>query len=688
MKNFNKILAIIISFLTVFIIGFLTMSPKAVLADESDERNITCSLCTKSVTDPLYKKEMQFYQKINVIAEKYGNKIDKVALASTVLHRYGADSTYNALYDENFQENEYGEMISSFTDLEKALTIKNEQIDLLTLAAIVMADSSDGTYNEDKFLEALSGDRLVRNNEDEENISEIRKRMNDVINTIVCSKELINGSSAGAGDSGNVAAVSEQIRRVNLKNVCENGYIGGLYGNVKDIADVGLKQATKEKYAREIKAFIEYYRLHYGRNNADSCTVNNAGKTGEFSAWKQGDSRWGSINLGTGGSTVRNAGCTVTSVAMQIARSGTRLGALPEGYTEFNPGAFVTVLNQNNGFAGSAFSWSGFSTIAPNWRDAGYKEVNTSSHSVLADAVSKELSSGYEVDGKNYQKFLILYFKAKDHPMHWVAINGVENGKVTFYDPGINATTLDGYTNWYANGYRVMYATDVEYGSTGVSNLSSDECGDDFVQSYLKWVNIFEGYDTCNYKGRGEGTGYKANIVSGDAGGWTTYPGITMNTGKSIAHRMGYTDWETDIMNQCVDKQQLDRIAPVVVQELFLDKVQAELSSRNINANTAQVTSLVSVAWGGSDNEVTIMDAYKQYGQNSTELLNAFRSTFGGGMSCSTKFSNGLMKRRLSEYELFMTGNYKSNAESYYRSCSYSASLSKEEIMSYWPTGN
>ena len=708
LKKFNKLMKCIIISLILSIVLVSAILPKNVSAKIKD---VDCYLCKKDKDDPLYKKEVQFYKKIDIIKSIFGNKIDEIVLAATVLHKFDADTAYAIEYNEDFNEKDYrsswqslsdnGGSISNvgFSDAQadeiNSRVQENRKVDLITTAAIVMLDSNNfGPYNEEAYKKALAGTRLFGNNDE---------MFGNFLNLFVCggvqASNIISSpfefiSNIFNGGLDNLLTISPEVAAQTIANrvsdtnsVCQNGYIGGMYRQVGSIEDEDKKQKVKQEYAEDILKLANYYKEMYGQKE-NTCVSNFSGLAGEFSGWKQGDSRWSNINLGTSDAIMKDSGCTVTSVAMQIARSGTRLGVLPEGYTEFNPGAFVTVLNNNNGFNDASFSWTGFSSIAPNWRDTKiFKEVNTSSHSVLADIVSKELSTGYEVDGKSYQKFLIMRFRHRDSTQHWVAVSGVENDKVVFYDPGRNTTTLDGYTNWFVNGYRIMYATDVEFGNIGVSNLGYEECGGDFVQSYLKWVNNFEGYGTCNYRGRGEGTGYMANIVSGDAGGWTTYPGITMNTGKAIAHRMGYTDWETDIMNQCVDKQQLDKIAPVVVKELFLDKVQEELNSRNISVNTAQMTSLVSVAWGGSDNEVIIMDAYKQYGQNSNELLDAFKNTFGGGTDCNTIFSNGHMKRRLSEYELFMTGNYNSNAESYYRSCSYSAGLSKDEIMSYWPTG-
>jgi len=41
----------------------------------------------------------------------------------------------------------------------------------------------------------------------------------------------------------------------------------------------------------------------------------------DYRAWTQDDERWGTIQMGTSGSTVKNSGCLVTSISKLIIQS-------------------------------------------------------------------------------------------------------------------------------------------------------------------------------------------------------------------------------------------------------------------------------------------------------------------------------------------------------------------------------
>ena len=107
--------------------------------------------------------------------------------------------------------------------------------------------------------------------------------------------------------------------------------------------------------------------------------------------------------------------------------------------------------------------------------------------------------------------FIILNgidFNNVSHRQHWIAVNGVENGKVTTFDPAGHAkgsTLSDNYSHWKVTGYSVMYATDVMQGQTGTS--SNNNCSGDSLQGIYSLLAYVEGTATCNYRGQGEGTG-------------------------------------------------------------------------------------------------------------------------------------------------------------------------------------
>lgn len=484
MYNFLRKL-IIICF--ILFISFFSYGVNA----KTDDKNFYCPLCTKSEDDPLYKKEKQFFKKVSLIKSVFGDSIDEVVLAYTVLHRYGQDYTYNTEYTKDFDENQYRNMWTNFKGDSSSLSIskedaekieENEKLDLLSIAAIVMVDSNHNQkYSDACYKEALAGDSLVGNN----NNSGL---FVDLQNALFCGRFSVSDeeepdsnsifSKLFGTDSFLVNHIIKQNRMANVKSVCKNGYVGGLYSDVNKITDDKTKTLIKKRRAQEIIDFANYYKKLYGSKDEETnnCSVNISGSTGQFASWRQFDSEWKDISLG-GVSSVGKAGCLVTSVSMQIARSGTKIGTLPSGYSEFNPGAFVTSLNEYGGFAGGGnYAWTGYSTIAPNWGMGDFIELDVSDNKSLADAISRELSSGF--GSGNSQKFLVLQIHHSASSQHWVAVNGVENGQVTIFDPAKNGTTLDqNYNNWVVDGYKIMYASDVPFGQTGTT--SNNTCTSD-----------------------------------------------------------------------------------------------------------------------------------------------------------------------------------------------------------------
>ena len=343
MKN-NKVFSIIIIFLFAILTVLFSMSPKVAYADEKKD-SVYCPLCVhRDDKDPLYKKERQFYQKIHIIKKIFGKSIDEVALAASVLHRYsGVDVAYEKEYDDDFKAEDYEKTWKGFlgvksttgelglTDTQKQQVDANDKIALLTTAAIVMVDSNHfGLYSDVCFRDALAGKQLVNN----DNHS---GKMGDFINAILCDPTKIgtvidpvsNIMSFFNGDSFIVTAQSAKNRVVNTNKVCENGFVGGLYSGVSKIKDDSKKEAIKKVYANQIIELANYYKRLYGSGAEEylgSCSASLPGSTGAFASWRQFDAKWSDISLG-GASSVGRAGCLVTSISMQIARSGTKIGS-------------------------------------------------------------------------------------------------------------------------------------------------------------------------------------------------------------------------------------------------------------------------------------------------------------------------------------------------------------------------
>lgn len=154
-----------------------------------------------------------------------------------------------------------------------------------------------------------------------------------------------------------------------------------------------------------------------GTSNNNACIV-----SGNFEHWKQGDPRWSSVKIGGTTKTVEEVGCLLTSVSIQIMRSGTKV-IVPN----FDPGKAA----KNFGFTEAAdFEWYTTTNVAPNFKYAGDKDVSSMSASEQIKTVSDLINQGYYLVGavKKYG--------------HWIAITGVTNDTILMSDPGsFNAGT-------------------------------------------------------------------------------------------------------------------------------------------------------------------------------------------------------------------------------------------------------
>lgn len=194
--------------------------------------------------------------------------------------------------------------------------------------------------------------------------------------------------------------------------------------------------ATDPNYVSKILNVIKTYNLSQydigtwdgTTTSYDSPTYNNqicynGGSTnsGTFTSWKQYDSQWSNVRLGN--KTVGKIGCAMTSVAIQIMRSGS-----PLSIEEFNPGTFAQALTKAGGFnaAGNIY-WSAVERIAPN-----FKFVDRVNHRPSLQELNNLVSQGY---------YVILNVK---YGRHWVAIDSVDvaNNKIYMFDPGSPGTEV------------------------------------------------------------------------------------------------------------------------------------------------------------------------------------------------------------------------------------------------------
>lgn len=194
--------------------------------------------------------------------------------------------------------------------------------------------------------------------------------------------------------------------------------------------------ATDPNYVSKILNVIKTYNLsQYDIGTWDGTTTSydgptynnkicyNGGSTnsGTFTSWKQYDGQWSNVRLGN--KTVGKIGCAMTSVAIQIMRSGS-----PLSIEEFNPGTFAQALTKAGGFdAAGNITWSAVERIAPN-----FKFVDRVNHRPSLQELNNLVSQGY---------YIILNVK---YGRHWVAIDSVDvaNNKIYMFDPGSPGTEV------------------------------------------------------------------------------------------------------------------------------------------------------------------------------------------------------------------------------------------------------
>lgn len=185
-------------------------------------------------------------------------------------------------------------------------------------------------------------------------------------------------------------------------------------------------------------AYSCQYKNIWARKNLEIVSVqrpeeNNAGggattgASGDFLNWKQYEGSWKSIQIGCG--SVQNCGCLVTSVAIQVANSGTNKSS------SFSPSTFINTAKKNGGFtSGGAFTWTGWKSIAPNFEYIGQKTIS-GTQKEKAQALAEYIKQGY---------YPVVEVKKGGCGQHWVAVISVSGSKITMADPGSSKTDLNG----------------------------------------------------------------------------------------------------------------------------------------------------------------------------------------------------------------------------------------------------
>lgn len=200
--------------------------------------------------------------------------------------------------------------------------------------------------------------------------------------------------------------------------------LAGADGNLINTSYTQTQQDIWNNNAELGKDHFELLKLTYPSSSRISSTCTGT-TSGEYKNWKQCKQPWSSIKLGKSSSNICDAGCYVTSIAIQMAASGTKLND-----KSFDPGVLVNHLSSNYAFSGdgslTSFAWS---SLAPNFKF--YTSVNLSgTQSQKAAKIKEYQDAGYYV-----------VIRAKTN-QHWVALDRVVGDQVYMFDPGSSATKL------------------------------------------------------------------------------------------------------------------------------------------------------------------------------------------------------------------------------------------------------
>ena len=177
----------------------------------------------------------------------------------------------------------------------------------------------------------------------------------------------------------------------------------------------------------------------------------------DFRLWRQNDERWGSCPIG--GSTIRQSGCYMTSIAMAAVASGAR------DTESFDLGVFSKALNEINAFNqwGGLASWGSVNKVV-NEISISSKNLNFTSddQSGKAAEIKKLLDEG---------SYVICNVGG-----HWVYIDGVIGDDVYMADPAKDEILMfEAYPNERITVYQTLKGKEPYNGFTPLYDVNSDK---------------------------------------------------------------------------------------------------------------------------------------------------------------------------------------------------------------------
>ena len=177
--------------------------------------------------------------------------------------------------------------------------------------------------------------------------------------------------------------------------------------------------------------------------------------SGEWDTWKQGNSQWSSIKLGTSSdSNIGSIGCLLTSYSMSIAKSAKNILVNP-----FDPGTLATKAKENGVFAsdGSMYSDKLLETAVGkgHFTNSSINLYGTFEEKVKK--IAEQINNGYDVilRVKSTDSERILIGRGVPTPgyQHYVLVTGVDTKENIIYiaDPGYSYDNITANHSFYIN---------------------------------------------------------------------------------------------------------------------------------------------------------------------------------------------------------------------------------------------
>ena len=206
-----------------------------------------------------------------------------------------------------------------------------------------------------------------------------------------------------------------------------------IYINSKSVDEIKIQYSFSES---QLAQFTELTSERY-QNLWSSVIYGIAGTSGEITKWKQKGMTWSDIKIGTTDATIGDIGCLVTSIAIQIKKSGVATNDI----YPFNPGTFVIALNNAYAFDSNGnLSYAPISKVVPNFKYVGRVKLKGKTKSEKLYEIRKYYEDGY---------YLVAEVKgATLNNQHWVAVDNVTNSTVVMLDPGSNETDMWREYDW------------------------------------------------------------------------------------------------------------------------------------------------------------------------------------------------------------------------------------------------